>query len=318
MIKYLFLILVTLLSGCTTDFSGLEKPEESVYIRFSSHTNVQVDVEEATRNGYTTPGESVGILGIATYSDEQTETMTLAGQPVGSLRQWMANDVYYCDPQGDGKVNIVHNKGESPVFPIDKGSGMVVYAYKPHTERMEYDNDGYYLPLDLMADSAATDWRFSGRKAKSKEMYRMEGTFALDSFKHAMTCVDVVLTPKIDKWDPSFKIVEVALGMYSHGKGRLSVEDGKVEMDTASYEVGSIHHLQRRLDNLLSIYSNVVTHTESFYLMPYTRINDLRVVGIWNDKDTIVYEYDVADRWNSDNLHPGTRSIINVNLKNKQ
>ena len=71
MVKYLFLILVTLLSGCATDFSGLDKPEKSVYIRFSSHADIKADIEEAkrqvNRGDYTTQEQSVGILGIATH-----------------------------------------------------------------------------------------------------------------------------------------------------------------------------------------------------------------------------------------------------------
>lgn len=307
MIKYLFFILVTLLSGCTADFSGWEQPEEPVRIRFSSRVSVSADVEEATRSGYTTPGQSVGILGMATYEDRMNET-TLDGCDAASLHQWMANDVYSLE----GK-EIVHTADQCPLFPIDKGSAIVAYAYMPHTERIVYGGDDCYIPIDLMADSAATDWMYSGRTAKSKAAYREDETFAFE-FKHAMTRLDLNIAPQINKFNKSVRILEIDLGIGSHGKGRLLLERGKVMMDTASYDPGSVHHLLRRINCDFSIY-DVTQRTETFYLMPYTPIHDLRIVGLWNDQDTITYEYVIADsaQWNSDNLLPGARSIINVN-----
>lgn len=308
MVRNLFLILVILLSGCTADFSGLEKPEESVYIRFVSTVGIQTDVAEATRNGDTAQGQSVGVIGIATTEDLMDE-IALAGYRECLLHQWMVNDVYYSNLEGD----MVHCDGKVPAFPIDKGSAIAAYAYMPHSERIVYGEDGCYMPLDLIADSATTDWMCSGKIAKSKDEYREDRIFKFD-FYHAMTRLDLVLTPRINKFSKSFEIMEVALGVCNHGKGRLSIEDGTVEMDTASYVSGSIHHLRRQLDRVLSIYNEMNSHTESFYLMPYTKIHDLRIVGVWNGMDTVSYEYIIADsvRWDSNNLRPGTRSIINV------
>lgn len=308
MAKYLFFILVILLSGCTVDFSGLEKPEESVYIRFISAVDIQTDVIEATRNGNIAQGQSVGVLGLATTEDLMDE-MALDGYNECLLHQWMANDVYYRNIEGD----IVHSEGKIPAFPINKGSAITAYAYMPHSERIVYGEDGCCIPLDLIADSATTDWMCSGKIAKSKDEYRVDRIFRFD-FDHAMTRLDLVLTPRINKFDKSFEIMEVALGLCNHGKGKLFIEDGTVEMDTASYISGSIHQLQRKLNRMLSIYNDINAHTESFYLMPYTKIHDLRIVGIWNGMDTVTYEYIIADslRWDSNNLRPGTRSIINV------
>lgn len=309
MVRYLFLILVILLSGCTADFSGLEKPEESVYIRFISAVDIQTDVVEATRNGDTAQGQSVGVLGIATTEDLMDE-IALDGCHERLLHQWMANDVYYRSIEGD----MVHCDGKNPAFPIDKGSAIAAYAYMPHSERIVYGDGGCHIPLDLIADSATTDWLCSGKIAKSKDEYREDRIFKFD-FDHAMTRLDLVLTPRINKFSKSFEIMEVALGLCNHGKGKLFIEDGTVEMDTASYLSGSIHHLRRNPNRVLSIYNEVNVHTESFYLMPYTEIHDLRIVGIWNGMDTVSYEYIIADstRWDSNNLRPGTRSIINVN-----
>ena len=319
MIKYLFLILVTLLSGCTTDFSGLEKPEESVYIRFSSRADVKTDIEEATyadchntRSEYATQGHSVGILGIATHKELMHQT-TLAGRDATSLREWMANDVYYHNPENG---DIVHNDNQRPLFPIDKGSAIVAYAYMPHTNRVMYDADDCYIPIDLMADSAITDWRYSGKTAMSKDVYRKEGTFVLDTFKHAMTRLDLVLHSNVNRTNKQVKILEIDFGIYSHGQGKLSLNNGKVTMDTTTYVPSTVHHLQRRPGHVFSLYDDLKDsiHTERYYLLPYTEIHDLRIVGLWNDKDTITYEYVISDstQWNSNNLHPGKRSTINV------
>ena len=319
MIKYLFLILITLLSGCTTDFSGLEKPEESVYIHFSSRADVKTDIEEAsyanhrsTRSEYITSGYSVGVLGIATHEDLMHHT-TLAGQDATSLREWMANDVYYRNPENG---DIVHNEGQHPLFPIDKGSAIVAYAYMPHTNRVVYETDGCYIPINIMGDSATTDWRYSGRTAMSKAEYRREGTFALDTFKHVMTRLDLVLHSNVNRTNKQVKIIEINLGICNHGQGKLSLENGRLTMDTATCVVDSVYRLLRRPNYVFSLYDDLKDsiRTEKYYLLPYTEIHDLRIVGLWNDKDTITYEYVIADstQWNSDNLHPGKRSTINV------
>ena len=316
MVKYLFLILVTLLSGCATDFSGLDKPEESVYIRFSSHADIKADIEEAKRQAnrgdYTTQGQSVGILGIATHEDLMAET-SLAGHDASSLRQWMANDVYYRDPSTG---NIAHEDEECPLFPIDKGSAIVAYAYMPHTERVKFEANDCYIPINLMADSATTDWRYSGKTAMSKTEYRKEGTFALDTFKHVMTRLDLVLHSNVNKANKEVKIIEIDLGICNHGQGKLSLENGKLTMDTATCAADSVYRLLRRPDHVFSLYDDLKDsiRTERYYLLPYTEIHDLRIVGLWNDKDTITYEYVIADstQWNSNNLHPGKRSTINV------
>ena len=314
MVKYLFLILVTLLSGCTTDFSGLDKPEESVYIRFSSRADVKADVEEASythsRNtrGDETMEHSVGILGIATDEDLMAET-TLAGRQFESLRKWMANDVYYRDPEtGD----IVHEDEQNPSFPIHKGSAIVTYAYMPHTEEVEFEADDCYIPIDLREDSATTDWRYSGKTAMSKAEYRETETFMLDTFKHVMTRLDVVF--HLYERYRRVEILEVDLGVNS-GQGRLSLENGEVTMNDDAEPM----HLLRRINKELS-YGEDSIHTEQYYLLPYTEIHDIRIVGVWTDPifnyktDTVTYEYTIADsaQWNSGNLHPGACSTIHV------
>ena len=319
MIKYLFLILITLLSGCTADFSGLDKPEESVYIRFSSRANVKTDIEEAsytnhrnTRSEYTSSEYSVGILGIATHEELMHQT-TLAGRDATSLREWMANDVYYHNPENG---DIMHINNQRPLFPIDKGSAIVAYAYMPHTNRVMYGTDDCYIPINLMADSAATDWRYSGKAAMSKTEYRKEGAFVLDTFKHVMTRLDLVLHSNVNRTNKQVKILEINLGIYSHGKGKLSLNNGDITMDTSTYVPNTVHRLQRRPGHVFSLYDDLKDsiYTERYYLLPYTEIHDLRIVGLWNDKDTITYEYVIADstQWKSNNLCPGKRSTINV------
>ena len=314
MIKYLFFILITLLSGCTTDFSGLEKLEESVYIRFSSRMDVQVDVEEVTRSASVLQEQSVGILGMATYSDEQLDTLTLAED--APLWEWMANDRYYYKPWQETEVkDIEHIDGQQPAFPLKKGSGIVAYAYLPYCSNVAYDGDGWYIPIDLMGDSATTDWMYSGRTAKSKDEYRDDKTFKFD-FQHAMARLDLVIAPEMTRLD-TVRVLEIDLGVYNHGVGRMSIDDGTIKMDTATYD-GKVHRLKRhKSDCLFSIYTEKV-QADSFFLMPYTRIHDLRIVAQWTAPgiDTIfVYEHVIEgnEQWNSDNLHPGTRSVINVN-----
>lgn len=319
MIKYLFLVLVTLLSGCTTDFSGLDKPEESVYIRFTSHADIKADIEEAsytkrqtTRDGNTSTEQSVGILGIATHEDMMTET-TFAGHDAASLRQWMANDVYHRNPStGD----ITHEDGESPLFPIDKGSAIVACAYMPHTDKVIFSADDCYIPIDLMADSATTDWRYSGRNAMSKSEYREKGTFALDTLKHVMTRLDLILHSNVNRTNKKVKILEINLGIRNNGKGKLSLDNGKLTLDSDTHEPGTVHRLVRRPNLEFSLYDDLKDsiRTERYYLLPYTEIQDLRIVSVWNEQDTITYEYTIADRaqWDSSNLHPGKRSTINV------
>lgn len=303
MIKSLFFILIMLLSGCTTDFSGLEKPEESVYIRFSSCADVKADVEPsyATRGGYTTPGRSVGILGVAT-NEELMDEVTLAGHDEASLRQWMANDIY--NLQG---TEIAQSNGQSPMFPIEKGSAIVAYAYMPHTERLEYDGNGYYIPIDLSTDSASTDWMYSGKTAKSKADYRADETFIFD-FKHAMTRVDVVITlPYSVTRYHKVEILAVELGVNS-SKGRLAVEDGLITME----EADSTQHIHRTSGRLFNKYTDA-PDTTTFYLMPYTEIHHLRVVGL-RDESPFDYESVIADsaQWKSRFLKPGVCSTINV------
>ena len=316
MIKYLFFILVTLLSGCTTDFSGLEKPEESVYIRFSSSPNIQIDVEVATRSGN---DNTTGILGIATYSDEEMKETTLAGYKKETLRQWMANDKYYYTSSNfreDKIVEFVHQYGERPTFPIDKGSGMVVYAYKPHTECVEYGEDDCYIPLDLVADSASTDWMYSGREAMSKAAYRDVETFTLNSFKHAMTRLDVVLTPALSKWNPSFTIIEISLGVKNNVQGRFSIIDGSITVenkDESSY-IDGICELERMIGRELSIYSNVEEHTESFYLIPGTEIASLYIKGVWSDGRVVDEERLIE--MNGIKLEAGKSTALPVKLTN--
>lgn len=315
MIKYLFFILVTLLSGCTTDFSGLDKPEESVYIRFSSRADVKADIEEAsythnrnTRGDEIASEHSVGILGIATDSIMMAET-SLAGHELVSLRKWMANDVYYRDPNtGD----ILHEEGQNPSFPIHKGSAIVAYAYMPHTEQVEFGTDDCYIPIDLREDSATTDWRYSGKTAMSKVDYLEIGTFTLDTFKHVMTRLDLVFH-LYEKYR-YVKILEVDLGI-NGGQGRLSLQSGEVAVNDAAEPM----HLLRRINKELSSDGDTI-HTEQYYLLPYTEIHDIRIVGVWTDPifnyktDTVTYEYTIADstQWDSGNLHPGACSTIHV------
>ena len=316
MIKYLFFILVTLLSGCTTDFSGLEKLEKSVYIRFSSHADVKADVEEAAYSrrtrGDEPPEHSVGILGIATNEGLMTKT-TLSGHKLESLCEWMANDVYYRDPNtGD----IAHEDDKKPSFPINKGSAIVVYAYMPHTEQVEFETDDCYIPINLREDSATTDWRYSSKTAMSKAEYcnRENNTFTLDAFKHVMACLDLVLYSFEDpRSDIYMVILEVDL-IIKNGQGRLSLVNGKVTMEDDAEPM----HLKRRINK--EFQNGNSTHTERYYLLPHTEIDTIRIEGIWIDsrwnyiRHPFSHEYAIVDsvQWNSENLRPGTCSTIRV------
>lgn len=330
MIKYLFLILVTLLSGCTADFSGSCESEESVYIRFSSYVDVKADVEEAsyahrqvTRSDNYVTEQAVGILGIAAHEDMMDE-ITLVGRDATSLRKWMQNDVYYRNPMNGA---VARADGQCPTFPIEKGSAVVAYAYMPYTDSIVYGDEDCYIPLDLVADSASTDWTYSGSSTMSKSAYHETGVFVLDSFKHVMTCLEVIVdTPKFDEmYDTLVRILEISLGVRGNGKGRLSLTDGMVTMADAE-NPDSIYRLQRKPGYRFSIYEQVKSRTETFYLMPYTEIHDLRVVALWNEADTIRYEYVIADsaKWNTANLRPGVvsrlklKSIKNNDLLNNE
>lgn len=305
MIKKLLYIFIILLTGCTTDFTGLEKPGESVYIRFSTVADIHADVVEATRSRVTEQEMLIGILGIGTQAESLNLT-TLARHNASSLRQWMANDVYHLY---DG--NIEHALGQRPSFPIEDGSAIAAYAYLPHTRNIVYSGDSCYIPIDLMADSATTDWMYSGRVAKTKMEYCEESTFAFN-FRHAMTRLDMVISPEVAVND-TVEILEIDLGMYNHGKGRLMLEDGVVSLDTATCLPDSVYRLRRRLADVRLASQDGAEHTEVLYLMPYTKLHDLRIVGVWNGADTLYYEHCIdTTRWNSANLHPGKRSVINI------
>lgn len=305
MIKKLLYIFIILLSGCTTDFIGLEKSEESVYIRFSAAVDLHVDVSEATRSRVSEQETLIGILGIGTQAELLSST-TLAGQNTASLRQWMANDVYHLYGS-----DIEHSLGQHPSFPIEDGSAVAAYAYLPYTQGVVCKNDSCYIPIDLMADSATTDWMYTGRVAKTKAEYCDEPTFAFD-FHHAMTRLDMVISPEIAVSD-TVEILGIDLGMYNHGKGRLLLEDGWVSLDTATCNPDSVYRLRRRMKDVCLTVSERTEHSEIMYLMPYTKIHDLRIVGVWNRTDTLFYEYSIdTTRWNSANLHPGKCSVINI------
>lgn len=305
MIKKLLYIFIILLTGCTTDFTGLEKSEESVYIRFSTAVDIHVDVSEATRSRMSEEETLVGVLGIGTQAESLSLT-TLAGYDTTSLRQWMANDAYYLYDR-----SFEHTLGQQPSFPIEDGSAVAAYAYLPYTKHIVYGIDSCYIPIDLMADSATTDWMYTGRVARTKAEYREEPTFAFN-FHHAMTRLDLVLSPEIATND-TVEILEIDLGMYNHGKGRLSLENGIVSLDTATCNPDSIYRLRRRLADVRLASQDGAEHTEVLYLMPYTKLHDLRIVGVWNGADTLYYEHCIdTTRWNSANLHPGKRSVINI------
>lgn len=303
--KYILYTLIILLSGCAADFSGLEKPEESVYIRFSTAVDIHVGVEEATRSVESVQETSIGVLGIGVQSEWLNQT-TLAGCDAVSLRQWMANDRYCLN----GK-NIEHSLGQYPSFPVEDGSAVAAYAYLPHTENIVYGSEDCYIPIDLMADSATTDWMYSGRVAKTKVGYCDDPTFAFD-FHHGMTRLDMVITPEIFVGD-TVEILEIGLGMFNHGKGLLSLEHGTVSMDTFTCRPDSVYRLRRQLTDAVFMEQGTRECTEVWYLMPYTKIHDLHVVGVWNGKDTLNYEYNIDPiLWNSENLQPGKRSVINI------
>lgn len=305
MIKYFLYTLIILLSGCTADFTVFEKAEEPVYIHFSTNTNIQVDVSEDTRGGIFEQEIPIGILGIGTQAEHLNWT-TLAGRNAASLRQWMANDVYRLYDK-----NIEHSLGQHPSFPIEDSSAIVAYAYLPHTQHIVYDNDSCYIPIDLMADSATTDWMYTGRVAKTKTRYCEDPTFVFN-FRHAMTRLDLVISPEIGAND-TVEILEIDLGMYNHGKGRLLLEDGAVSLDTATCLPDSVYRLRRRKTDIEFPTQEKAQYTETLYLMPYTKIHDLRIVGVWNGADTLHYEHYIdTTLWNRANLHPGKRSVINI------
>ena len=306
MIKYLPYILILLLSGCTADFSGL-RPEKTVHICFSTTADIHVNVSvsETTRSAIVAPKATIGILGIGAKTDLLNE-IELAGYKNESLRQWMANDVYHLN----GK-NITHAQGQYPSFPIEDNSAVAAYAYLPHTKNIVYGEDDCYIPIDLMADSATTDWMYSGRVAKTKEEYCDEPIFAFN-FSHAMTRLDLVISPEIFTND-IVRILEIDLGLYSHGKGFLSLEDGTVSMDTATCCTDSVYHLRRRPTDAIFTTQGTTNQTDTWYLMPYTDICKLSITSLWNETDTICYEHYIDDSiWNSANLRPGERSVINI------
>lgn len=305
MVKYILYILIFLLSGCSTDFSGLEKPEEPVYIRFSTIADIQVNVSEATRSKTAEKEAAIGILGIGVQAELLDQT-ALAGCSIESLREWMANDVYHLNER-----NLTHVLGKYPSFPVEDCSAVAAYAYLPHSENVVYGEDNCYIPINLMVDSATTDWMYSGRVAKAKAEYCEDPTFVFD-FRHAMTRLDMVISPKMHAND-TVEILKIDLGMYNHGKGFLSLEDGLVSMDTATCCPDSVYRLCRRMPNAVFTEGGIVEQTVTWYLMPYTEIHDLRVVGVWNGKDTLNYEHHIdTSIWNSANLHPGERSVMNI------
>ena len=127
-----------------------------------------------------------------------------------------------------------------------------------------------------------------------------------------MTRLDMVISPEVVAND-TVEIIEIDLGMYNHGKGRFMLEDGLVSLDTATCLPDSVYRLRRRLTDVRFASQEGDGHTEVLYLMPYTKIHDLRIVGVWNGADTLYYEHCIdTTQWNSTNLHPGKRSVINI------
>lgn len=278
-----------------------------MYIRFSSCANVQIGVDVSTRSSAEQP---VGILGIGTQVKD-TLSATLVGCDTASLRRWMKNDMYLYSPYS-GLIN--HAEGYSPTFPIDTSSAVVAYAYMPYSDSVRYDNpEECYIPIDLIADGASTDWMYSGKTAKSKADYLVDQTFAF-RFEHAMTCLEFLIEPDMNS-EENITITEISLGVYNSGKGRLSLIDGEVVMDTASWKADSVYCIKHNPEKKLSN-GGTSFYTETFYLMPYTLISDLSIVGVWNDGKMSEYKFRMEG--NSKNLGPGSKKVFCVNKITKE
>lgn len=319
MIKLFLLLIVLLLGGCRADFSEVLPTEEKpVYICFASDASINASVSESTRSGAIVGDTlSVGILGLGVQESELS-TATLAGRNHWSFRDWMSNDLYYYVRGGDN--GIMHSQGEIPSFPLEENSAVAAYAYLPRIDMKRIVCDMYscYIPLDLVADEAATDWMYSGKVARSKNDAREQHDFIFTfEFKHAMTRLDFVISPMLISKD-KLKLLEIDLGVYSHGIGLLSLEDGKIILDRTTLIPDSVYRLRRSIDNAV-ISDTLPTHTETLYLIPETRINDFRVVALRNEKDTIVCERTMdPDKWDHTNMKAGTRSVITIRQFRKE
>lgn len=317
--KLSLIFIVLLLGGCTTDFSEVKLAEEKpVYIHFASDANINASVSESTRGGanaYDTL--SIGILGLGVQETELSAT-TLAGRNHWSFRDWMSNDLYYYVRNGGN--GIVHSRGEIPSFPLEENSAVAAYAYLPRIdmERIVCADSSCYIPLDLVADEAATDWMYSGKSAKTKDDARAQhDSIFTFKFKHAMTRLDFVITPMQISND-KLELLEIDLGVYSHGIGLLSLEDGEIILDHTTLAPDSVYRLRRSMHNIV-ISDTLTTHTETLYLIPETEINDFRVVALRNEKDTIVCERTMnPEKWDHTNMKAGTRSVITIRTFKKE
>lgn len=314
MTKLFLLLIVLLLGGCRADFSEVLPTEEKpVYIRFASDASINASVSESTRSGSIVGDTlSVGILGLGVQESELS-TATLAGRNHWSFRDWMSNDLYYY-VRGDGN-GIVHSQGEIPSFPLEENSAVAAYAYLPRIdmERIVCDMYSCYIPLDLVADEAATDWMFSGKVARSKNDARAQhDSIFTFKFKHAMARLDFVISPDNLAAGEELKLLEIDLGVYSHGLGLLSLEDGEVILDRTTLYPDSVYRLRRSIGDI--VFSDALTtHTETLYLIPQTEIYDFRVLALWHGKDTVLCERMMNPyKWNYKNMTAGTRSVITV------
>ena len=319
MTKLFLLLIVLLLGGCTADFSEVLPTEEKpVYIRFASGVSINASVSEATRSGAAV-GDTlpIGILGLGVQESELSTT-TLAGRDHWSFRDWMSNDLYYYVHGGSN--SIVHSQGEIPSFPLEENSAVAAYAYLPHVgmERIVCDMQSCYISLDLASDEAATDWMYSGKVAKTKNEARAQHDSIFNiEFKHAMAKLDFVVSTAITNSN-RMELLEIELGVYNHGIGLLSLEDGEVTLDSTTLYPDSVYRLRRSIEDV-TLSETQSTHTETFYLIPQTEINDFRVVALLNKRDTMVCERTMnPDKWDHTNMKAGTRSVITVRTFKKK
>ena len=317
MIRLVFILLLLLFGGCTTDFSDVfETEEKPVYIHFASDASINASVSESTRSKValcdTLP---IGILGLG-LQEAELQDINLANQNQWTLRDWMCNDLYYYTNEDK---SIKHSQGKIPSFPLEDSSAVAAYAYLPHVniEHIIFNSQSCYIPLNIIADEAATDWMYTGKIAKTKtEAIEKQDSIFTFKFKHAMTRLDLQILKPLSLEE--VKLLDINLGIHNPGIGLLSLEDGNIVLDSTTFQIDSVYYLRRRISDDTIDYVMPI-RTESFYLIPQTKIHHLRVEALRNDQDTLVCEILMDSiKWNSDNLKAGTRSTIKVSSFKKK
>ena len=192
---------VLLLSGCTTVIDEQHScSPDPVYIYFTAHggINMDVDITTTTRS---VEGEPlpIGMMGIGHTANiiPNLNRFTTAEQLEKNLQEGLKHNKYLMSPNSNGQsYDITPSEGvETPEFPYIDNSAVSIYAYAPYKENitpLRHETYGYwYIPLDIKADSAQTDYLYADTTC-SQEAYLEKGHIDLN-LRHALIRLDVIV-----------------------------------------------------------------------------------------------------------------------------